>query len=283
MKKRISIVLLVLLIISLLFNIYQHKEYDKLTQNVQILSYELESYSQKNDRLIAAISELILEEDEITNLTMGDNDNTALDSLLIKIKKINRSIQSKSDSLLAMNEMFRRLKTLRPDQDQKLRQAIDNVEELREMLSIKNVEIELLRTELEQLRKKIQQVDHKTKEIVLTLPDNIKLRYIGELENNKPEGLGVGFYSTGGHYIGQWKDGQRHGQGEYVWSNGDIYRGEYVLDKRHGQGVYLYSNGYRYQGNWSNDLREGYGELLDDEGRILAKGNWKNNKLENKK
>lgn len=283
MKKAIFIVLLVMLIFSLLFNLYQHREYHKLTQNIQILNYELETYSKKNERLIAAISELILEEDEITNLTLEGNENLLLDSLLIKIRLINKSIQNKSDSLLVMNEIFRRIKKINPLQDQTLRQALANAEDLREILTFKNVEIDLLRSEIEQLRRKVQQVDHKSKEVVITLPDNIKLRYIGEIENNKPEGLGVGFYSTGGYYIGQWKDGQRHGQGEYFWSNGDRYKGEYVQDQRHGEGIYFYNNGYRYRGSWRNDLREGYGELLDDEDRILAKGNWKNNKLENKK
>ncbi|QNM87094.1 hypothetical protein H9W90_09330 [Polaribacter pectinis] len=34
-----------------------------------------------------------------------------------------------------------------------------------------------------------------------------------------------------------------------------------------------------YLGNWSNDLRNGFGTILDNKGKIIFEGEWKNDKM----
>ena len=38
-------------------------------------------------------------------------------------------------------------------------------------------------------------------------------KYIGEIENGKPNGTGSITFLDGTMYVGKWKDGKRHGKG----------------------------------------------------------------------
>ena len=52
-------------------------------------------------------------------------------------------------------------------------------------------------------------------------------KYVGEIENGKPNGQGTYTSPVGGTFIGEWKDGKRNGQGTFTWSDGEKYVGEW--------------------------------------------------------
>lgn len=282
MHKKTIYILITGLLLSIAFNIYQHIEYKNLVKNVEFLKREIDTFSARNEMLINAISRALSEEDALIEYQGDATYSIMPDSLLQKMLLLHQNIRKNSDSILVMNEMFRRFRNMIGTAEKMQSQTQLSVEELREKYLLQSAELELVKKELDLTKRQANQLMNRVVEINLNLKENLQLRYIGEVENKRPEGLGVGFYSTGGYYIGQWKEGMRHGLGEYVWKNGDRYKGEFVNDKRHGEGEYIYSNGYRYRGGWRDDLRDGYGELLDDENKIVAKGIWKNDKLTKK-
>ena len=52
-------------------------------------------------------------------------------------------------------------------------------------------------------------------------------KYVGEIENGKPNGHGIYTSPNGNKYEGEWKVGEIHGQGIYTYSNGNKYEGEW--------------------------------------------------------
>lgn len=104
------------------------------------------------------------------------------------------------------------------------------------------------------------------------------IHYLGEVQEGKANGGGVGVWSTGSLYRGNWKNNKRHGNGTFEWVDGEKYEGEYVNDKRTGEGTYYWPNGEKYKGEWIDDKREGYGILFDIDGNIRFEGGWKNDK-----
>ncbi|GCD78247.1 hypothetical protein JCM31826_17290 [Thermaurantimonas aggregans] len=282
MNKRTAYLLVTLFVVSLSFNVYQYIEYENISRNVEFLKREIDIFSHRNEILINTISKALTEEDALFDFQEDSLHSIMPDSLLQKMRILHQNIRKNSDSILVMNEMFRRFRSIIGAAEKMQNQTQLSVKELREKYLLQSAELELLKKELELSKRQANQLLNRVAEITLNLKDNIQLRYIGEVDARRPDGLGVGFYSTGGYYIGQWKDGVRHGLGEYVWKNGDRYKGEFVNDKRQGYGEYIYSNGYRYRGGWRDDLRDGYGELFNDENKRVAKGIWKNDKLTEK-
>ena len=125
-------------------------------------------------------------------------------------------------------------------------------------------------------------------------------KYVGEIENEKPNGQGTVTYSKGGKYEGEWKDGLPNGQGtisfpdgsNYVggwkdgtWdgrgietrSDGSKYVGEYKNWKIHGLGTYTWSDGTKYGGEWKDGKRDGHGTMILHNGEKYV-GEWKNGK-----
>ena len=135
---------------------------------------------------------------------------------------------------------------------------------------------------------------------------NTRPQYKGEVENGKPNGLGVLIYpyngksivgeykdgkkdgqgtwtSTDGRkYVGEWKDGKRNGQGTYTYPDGRKYVGEYKDGKKYGQGTNTWSDGRKYVGKFKNGLPNGKGtETSPDGWRYVGKyneGKWKDGK-----
>lgn len=104
------------------------------------------------------------------------------------------------------------------------------------------------------------------------------IRYFGEVKNGMANGLGSGFWPSGGYYHGNWRDNARNGKGKYVWKEGHVYIGNFVDDMRTGEGKYIWSHGERYEGNWKNNLRHGFGVLYHPDGKIKFSGNWENDR-----
>ena len=52
-------------------------------------------------------------------------------------------------------------------------------------------------------------------------------KYVGEIENGKPNGQGTETSPDGEKYVGEWKDGEKHGQGKYTLTDGNRFKGEW--------------------------------------------------------
>jgi len=136
-----------------------------------------------------------------------------------------------------------------------------------------------LKSQLETADQKLSR-QPKHNSLVFYSKSGTRTTYFGEVLNNKANGQGVGYYSTGNAYIGPWKDNLKHGEGgKFMWLGGESYEGDYEQDRRSGQGTYYWSNGDRYTGAWSNDKQNGIGTLFDSDGNIKIKGEWKDGEL----
>ena len=56
---------------------------------------------------------------------------------------------------------------------------------------------------------------------------DIHPQYKGDVENGKPNGLGVITFLDGSKFLGEFKDGEKNGQGTFTFSWGGKYEGEY--------------------------------------------------------
>ena len=75
--------------------------------------------------------------------------------------------------------------------------------------------------------------------------------YIGELENEIPNGYGVWTHPNGEEYKGQWADGKENGSGIYSYPDGGQFSGNFVDGLREGSGIWSHPDGSKYQRNWS--------------------------------
>ena len=87
----------------------------------------------------------------------------------------------------------------------------------------------------------------------------IQPKYQGEVENGKPNGLGLMIYPNGRKYGGEWKNGEMHGQGTYTWSDGGKYVGKFKDGRKNGQGTTIYPDGSKYIGEFKEGLPNGQG------------------------
>jgi len=94
--------------------------------------------------------------------------------------------------------------------------------------------------------------------------------YKGDVENGKPNGLGIKIYLNGRKYIGGWKNGYYHGQGTLTWTDGTKYVGEWKNGKYHGQGTFTNFLGSKYVGSWKNG-KMWNGTDYDRDGGIMEK------------
>ena len=60
-------------------------------------------------------------------------------------------------------------------------------------------------------------------------PDGDK--YVGEFNDDKPNGQGTYIYSSGHKYVGKFKGGLKHGQGTIVYLDGTVKKGLWEFDK----------------------------------------------------
>lgn len=138
--------------------------------------------------------------------------------------------------------------------------------------------------ELEKLGKRLSEKEkelkrkERVKVISFSGAKNAHIHYLGEVENGKANGGGIGIWTTGSIYRGEWQDNKRHGSGTFEWVDGEKYEGEYVNGTREGEGTYYWPSGERYEGEWSGDRRNGFGTLYDMDGNIRFEGQWKDDK-----
>ena len=74
-----------------------------------------------------------------------------------------------------------------------------------------------------------------------------KSEYVGDLQNELPDGKGIMTYEDGSTYDGEWKEGQRYGKGTLTYEDGAKYEGEWKDGEMDGTGTLTWSNGDKYE------------------------------------
>lgn len=113
---------------------------------------------------------------------------------------------------------------------------------------------------------------------------NGSLKYEGEFRLSMKHGFGRLHYKNGNIYhMGSYREDKMDGRGTLYWPNGDLkFEGEILCDDM--DGVYLKGKYYTerviegktkvYVGELLNDKQHGKGALYDEEGNVLAAGDW---------
>ncbi|XP_008485287.2 MORN repeat-containing protein 3-like [Diaphorina citri] len=77
--------------------------------------------------------------------------------------------------------------------------------------------------------------------------------YDGNMKDNLPDGIGMGYFQDDIYYYGKWKGGKFNGKGVLMSLNEYSYEGDFENGVRLGHGVYTnYQNGYVQKGFWAN-------------------------------
>ena len=93
--------------------------------------------------------------------------------------------------------------------------------------------------------------------------------YVGELNNELPDGKGIMTYEDGSKYEGEWKEGKRYGEGTLTFEDGAKYEGEWKDGEMDGTGKFIWSNGDKYEGDWKNGKKNGQGTIFYQDGSKL--------------
>ena len=101
--------------------------------------------------------------------------------------------------------------------------------------------------------------------------------YLGECNNNNPNGNGWKIFKNGNEFAGNFSEGKET-FGTLKMKNGDIYVGSFSNSLKNGQGDYTWYDGSKYIGEFSNNQRNGYGKLVDKEGYV-SEGIWQDDVL----
>ncbi|MDO6472861.1 MORN repeat-containing protein [Maribacter sp. 1_MG-2023] len=249
----------------------------------------------KSSTLQNEIGESSKAKKELDVLVTGNKELVAIDSVLMK-GDYNKAIES-YNTTLQNHEELNAVIPLRIALAQKLMQnnivnatdketektsidsiAIDPVaqSEIRSIDSL-SFALEKARVQLSNMRK---QLNNKSfgEYLSFTSKKGTDLHYVGQVKNNKANGVGIAVLETGSRYEGEWKDNLREGNGTFYWPDGEYYIGSYKDDLRNGEGTYFWPNGEKYKGQWKNDKRNGKGIFHKKEGSVIS-GIWENDKL----
>ena len=91
---------------------------------------------------------------------------------------------------------------------------------------------------------------------------NGSLYYLGEFKNNLFDGKGILQSNFGDRYNGDFKKGCVSGKGKVKWLNGDYYEGNFEDNLFEGLGKFCYLRGDYYSGNFSKGKKHGTGNLV---------------------
>ena len=100
---------------------------------------------------------------------------------------------------------------------------------------------------------------------------DIHPQYKGDVENRKPNGLGIMIFPDGRKYVGEWINGEKNGHGTFTFPSGFKYVGEYKVGKM--WNVKKYNKNGKYVGEYKNG-EVWNGIVYDKNGNII--GNWVN-------
>lgn len=273
MKKRIAIpysLLIVATVVAVFFMFRStglEKELVKRNNQLDIIQQEIKDH----ERLFAIDSVLV----------SGDFDSAlGLYTQFLETNRNNRSVELR----LALAKTFSNLKanaiavgTSSPLKDSTNLETVITPRELNSYDSL-NFILEKKQIQLNALRRQLEQKSF-GEYLQFKSKKNNRLHYVGQVRNEKANGMGIALLDTGSRYDGEWKDNQRHGQGTFYWPDGERYEGSYSNDKRSGLGTYYWPNGEKYVGQWADDKRNGAGTFYGSDGEVVTKGIWKNDKL----
>jgi hypothetical protein len=85
--------------------------------------------------------------------------------------------------------------------------------------------------------------------------------YVGDKQNNMPNGTGIMKFNDGDQYIGSFLNGKFDGKGKYIWINGYSYDGDWVNGLKQGIGKSIDNQGNIFEGQFNNDLPNGKGKI----------------------
>lgn len=274
-KKNVFVVITVVsLVVVTIYLGFLHKEQKELisSQNKTIQAQEgkINEYNTANDSLLQMLNDFSLR----YNISYNGDGN-----LLDNFSHVFNAQSSLSNSLLF--------------QTKKNQTIIADLNSIKSQLQSKNKLIKGLDTQKDTINFLLQRTDSlsrhidkitasllasTTDTISVISPKGVKMFYLGELANDRPMGLGVGFYDKKGYYVGNWYDNMRNGTGKHFYANGDVYEGMFVNDMREGFGIYHYATGDRYVGWWKLDLMSGQGTIIAKDGKKKS-GFWLDGKL----
>lgn len=88
--------------------------------------------------------------------------------------------------------------------------------------------------------------------------------YVGEVKNNKPDGLGVAIYNnnTAMYYVGNFANGQFSGKGTLVFTHKGFLTGNWKNGKLNGKGATLNKEKSLFVGNFFDGKKTGKGTLI---------------------
>lgn len=101
-----------------------------------------------------------------------------------------------------------------------------------------------------------EEASDKEKDVDFTFSDGST--YVGEIDNDMPNGKGIIRHANGNIYSGEVVDGQYEGNGTLKMSNGNIFTGIFS-ESEFINGEILYSNGSVYKGECLNNVPDGFG------------------------
>lgn len=126
-------------------------------------------------------------------------------------------------------------------------------------------------------------------------------KYIGEFDNDMPNGIGTLLFSDGAYYQGNFINGKqngygkyeekdylyigdfindlRNGKGEETFNNGTIFKGMFVNDSRLGIGILILPSGKSVEGYYDKDSVQGICRMINNDEEIISIGEWKNNTM----
>lgn len=104
-------------------------------------------------------------------------------------------------------------------------------------------------------------MDLKEKENIYLVNFKNNIQYVGEVINDKLEGLGKIIINDSLYYIGEFKNNLFDGKGILKSNFGDNYNGEFKKGCVSGEGKVMWLNGNYYEGNFEDNLFEGTGKI----------------------
>ena len=105
-----------------------------------------------------------------------------------------------------------------------------------------------------------------------------KNKYLGDIEDMKPNGQGTFTTSDGEKYVGGFKNGKKSGQGTLTTSDGEKYVGAFMNGEKNGKGILTSQGGFKYVGIFKNGKKNGTGTFTWPDGGKY-KGEWKDGKF----
>ncbi len=199
------------------------------------------------------------------------------DLLLSRIDYAKQLIESSQDDEIARINLRTQIATQK-DLIDSLSSHVDSLSRSQILEStITTKKVDSLKQELTDLNKALQRKEAK-QVISFTNANGNLIHYLGEVQNGKANGGGIGIWNTGSIYKGQWKNNLRHGKGEFKWADGQVYNGEFKNDIRSGTGTYYWPSGEKYKGEFADNRMNGEGILYDPDGNKKYEGQWKNDK-----